>query len=114
MADARYTAKVVARAAERVPGLRRVPVMKLVAFAEVARLARDHYERLEPRERRRVVVLLRKARGRASNLSRREREELSRLVAKLEPRLFAGQAADMLSPLPLPNRVVRGRGKRSQ
>jgi hypothetical protein len=79
-----------------------------VAFAEVARLARDHIERLEPSERRRVVLLLKKARGRASNLSRREREELSGLVAKAEPRLFAGHAADMLSPVPLPKRVIEG------
>jgi hypothetical protein len=105
--------RAVARAAERLPGLRRVPVMKLVAFAEVARLAREHIERLEPHERRRVVLLLKQARGRASNLSRRERDELSRLVAKAEPRVFAGHAADMLSPVPLPKRVIEGPEKRS-
>ena len=103
----------MARATERVPGLRRVPIMKLMVFAEVAMLARGHIERLEPQERRRVVVLLKKARGRASNLSRREREELARLVAKAEPRAFAGHAADMFSPVPLPKRVVKGK-KRDQ
>jgi hypothetical protein len=35
-------------------------------------------------------------------------------VAKAEPRLFAGQVADKLSPVPLPRRLVRGpRSKRS-
>jgi hypothetical protein len=105
---ANQAGRAVARAAERVPGLRRVPVLRLMAFAEMARLARDHIERLEPSERRRVVLLLKKARGRASNLSRSEREELSGLVAKAEPRLFAGHAADMLSPVPLPKRVIEG------
>jgi hypothetical protein len=109
MSGSYQAGRAVARAAERLPGLRRVPVMKLVAFAEVAQLARQHYERLEPRERRRVVVLLKKARGRGSNLSRREREELMALVAKVEPRAFAGHAADMLSPVPLPRRVVEGK-----
>jgi hypothetical protein len=82
--------------------------MKLMAFAEVAKLAREHIERLEPQERRRVVLLLKKARGRGSNLSRRERDELARLVAKAEPRLFAGHAADLISPVPLPKRVIEG------
>jgi hypothetical protein len=113
VSTANQAGKAVARAAERLPGLRRVPIMKLMAFAEVAKLAREHIERLEPHERRRVVLLLKKARGRGSNLSRREREELSRLVAKAEPRQFAGHAADLISPVPLPKRVIEGPEKRS-
>jgi hypothetical protein len=113
MSTANQAGKAVARAAERLPGLRRVPILKLMAFADVARLAREHIERLEPHERRRVVLLLKKARGRASNLSRRERAELSALVAKAEPRRFAGHAADLISPVPLPKRVVEGPEKRS-
>jgi hypothetical protein len=88
--------------------------MKLVAFADVAMLAREHFERLEPHERRRVVVLLGRARGRASNLTRRERAELQGLVAKVEPRRFAGLAADKLSPVPLPKRVIHGSSKDPQ
>jgi hypothetical protein len=87
--------------------------MRLLAVGEVALLARDHIEKLEPRERRRLVVLLGRGRGRASNLTKRERAELAKLIAKAEPRLFAGMAADKLSPVPLPNRVVRGERKGS-
>jgi hypothetical protein len=100
------------KVAKRVPGLRRLPVLKLLAIAEIAMLARDHLERLEPYERRRLVALLRAGRGRPSHLSPAERDELQELVAKAEPRLFAGQVADKLSPVPLPNRIVEGRRPR--
>jgi hypothetical protein len=33
------------------------------------------------------------------------------LLAKMEPRLFVGEAADRLSPIPLPTVLVRGRRK---
>ena len=100
------------RGAGRIPGLRRLPVLKLLAVGEIALLARSHIARLQPAERRRFVELLRKGHGRPSNLSPAEREELSTLLAKAESRLFAGMAADMLSPVPLPRRVVRGPRKR--
>ena len=102
---------VIVRGATRVPGLRRLPVVKLVAVAEIVLLAHDHYVKLEPAERRRLVALVRKGRGRPSALAPEEREELVGLVARLEPRQFAGLVADRLSPVPLPNRVVRGRSR---
>jgi len=89
----------VARAAQRVPGLRRVPLARLVLLAEVAILAKAHYERLTPSERRRLVILVRDARGLPRNLSERERRELSKLVAKVQPKAFATEAAQRLSPL---------------
>jgi hypothetical protein len=64
--------------------------------------------RLDRDERRRLVELVRIGRGRRHNLSESEREELAQLIALMEPRLLAGQAADMLSPLPLPPRLVKG------
>lgn len=88
-----------ARAAQRLPGLRRVPLARLVVLAELGMLAKLHYERLTPSERRRIVVLLRQARGWPQNLSERERKELSKLVAKVEPRAFANQAVERFSPL---------------
>lgn len=103
--------RTMLRAAGRVPGLRRLPVMKLLAIAEIALLARDHVSKLEPAERRRLIELLRLGRGRTSTLSPAEREELAGLVAKAEPRLFAGLAADKLSPVPLPHRFVHGRSR---
>ncbi|MBV9005543.1 MAG: hypothetical protein JO181_12855, partial [Solirubrobacterales bacterium] len=44
-------------AASRVPGLKRVPVLKLLVAAELALLARDHMMRLNRQERRRLVEL---------------------------------------------------------
>jgi hypothetical protein len=38
-----------------------------------------------------------------------ERRELRELVAKLDPRAFAGGAADRLSPVPLPKRLTGAR-----
>jgi len=94
----------VARAAERLPGLRRLPLVRLLVLGEVVMLAREHYERLTPRERRRLVVLVRDARGRPGRLSSSERRELEELVAKAEPKLFARTAAEKLSPVSLKRR----------
>jgi hypothetical protein len=94
--------------AHRIPGLRRLPVLKLLALAEIALLARDHVSRLDAADRRRLVELVRKGHGRSRNLTETERRELSALLAKAEPRRFAGLAADRLSPVPLPRRMVEG------
>jgi len=91
----------------RVPGLRRVPLLKVVVLGQVMLLAREHFERLTPRERRRVVVLVRDCRGRVDQLSSRDRAELQELISKVEPRLFAEAAMRTLSPMPLPGRVTR-------
>ena len=96
----------------RIPGLRRLPVFKLLAIGEVVLLARSHLRKLTPDERRRFVALMREGRGRPSNLSQRERDELGALVAKAEPRLLAGTIAQKLSPVPLPRRLVAGRRRR--
>jgi hypothetical protein len=93
----------------KIPGLKQLPVMKLIAIAEVALIARRHLTQLDAEERRRLAALVRKGRGRRSRLSEEERDELARLVAKAEPRLFAGEVADKLSPVRLPRRLVRGR-----
>jgi hypothetical protein len=100
--------RVIAHGAGRVPGLRRLPILKVLAIGEIALIARSHIGKLDPEERRRLVELLRAGRGRPRNLSQAERDELQALVAKAEPRLFAGLVADKLSPVPLPRRVVRG------
>jgi hypothetical protein len=94
--------------ATHVPGLRLLPVFKLIAIAEVGLLARDHLLRLTPPERRRLLELIRIARGRPSKLREADRDELTELVAKMEPRLLAGEAAERISPVPLPKRIVHG------
>ncbi len=90
-----------------------MPLLKLLAVAEVALLARDHIMRLSPNERRRLVELARIGRGRRHNLSEAEREELAVLIASMEPRLLAGHAVQKMSPVPLPRRLLYGtRGHR--
>lgn len=88
-----------ARAAQRLPGLRRLPLARLVLLAELGMLAKIHYERLTPAERRRIVVLLKQARGWPQNLPERERRELNKLVAKVEPKAFATEAVERFSPM---------------
>ncbi len=94
-----FTNVAVARAAQRLPVLRRLPLARLVVLAEVALLAKTHLDRLTPAERRRMLLLVRDARGRPRNLSERERRELGKLVAKVEPKAFASEAARKFSPL---------------
>ena len=96
------------RVSEHVPGLRGVPLVKLLAAAEVAMLARDHVLRLSPAERRRLVTLVRIGRGRRSRLNGADRRELEELLGKLEPRVLMGEAVDRLSPVPLPRRLLYG------
>ena len=80
--------------------LRRLPAARLLAAAELLVLAREHLNKLEPHERRRVVELVRRTRGRPSTLSARERRELSGLLQKVEPRLFVQGAVQKLTGVP--------------
>lgn len=107
-----FVTKTIGRSVNKVPGLRRVPVVKLLAAAEIAMLARDHVMLLSREERRRLIELVRIARGRRHNLSEEERQELEALVARLEPRVLFGEAAERLSPLPLPRRLTHGPRRR--
>ena len=104
--------RAITHGVSRIPGLRRLPIFKLLSIAEIALLARTHVSKLTPEERRRGIELIRTGRGRTRNLTQAERDELAAIVAKAEPRLFAGLVADKLSPVPLPRRVVHGARKR--
>lgn len=84
-------------------------VAKLLAAAKVAMLARRHWHRLEPTERQRLVMLVRTAGVRRGRLNSNEWTELAHLVAKADPRGFAGLVAERFSPVPLPRRVVKGK-----
>ncbi len=76
---------------------------RLLAAAELLVLLRQHYTKLDAGERRRFLTLIRRGRGRPSNLTRRERMELAALVAKAEPRLFAQLAMERLVGVKLPS-----------
>jgi hypothetical protein len=104
--------KPVARVIAHAPGLRRLPVLRLLAVAEIAMLTRDHVQRLTPAERHRAVELIRRGRGRPRNLGPTEREELTTLVAKMDARGLAGEAADAISPVGLPDRIKYGPRRR--
>jgi hypothetical protein len=93
------------RVVARIPGLKRLPVLRLLAIAELALIARKHLQHLDAAERRRLAELVRHGRG----MTEAEREELRGLVSKLDARAFAGSAADRLSPVRLPRRLTRSR-----
>ena len=64
--------------------------LRVLAVAQVALLARRHLQLLESDELGRLAALVKKSKGRPRrNLSANEREEMLRLVSKLEPGAFA-------------------------
>lgn len=74
--------------------LRKMPFFRVLAIAQLALLARRHAQNLKPNERKRLRELV----LRGHRLNRSEREELRRLVGKLEPRSFAWATANAFSP----------------
>ena len=83
---------------------RRLPAARLLVVGELLILAREHLQKLEPHERRRIVELVRRGNGRARNLSERDRRELSRLIEKAEPREFFGNAVKRVTGFGIPGR----------
>ena len=63
---------------------RRLSLTWLILAGQAALATRRHLQKLEPGERRRLAEILRKSKGRPSNLGKRERDDLRRLVGKLE------------------------------
>lgn len=98
----------IARASGHVPGVRRLPVLQLLAVGELALIARDHLRRLSPGERRRLATLVRVGRGRPSRLTAAEQAEMRSLLDKLDARRLAGETVHRISPVPLPGRVLYG------
>ena len=87
--------------------IRRLPYFKVLAVVQVALLARRHLGLLSRDERHRMLDLTR----RGHTLSPSERRELRELAMKLEPGAFAMLAADRVSPIPIPGRRARKRGR---
>ena len=82
--------------------LRRLPLFKLLALAQLALLARRQFQQLDDADRRRLGELVR----RGPRMERGERDELRALLVKLEPRTFAAAAANAFSPVRLPRRFT--------
>lgn len=83
---------------------------RMLIVAELIILLRDHMNRLEPDERRRLVALVRQGRGMPKRLSTRERRELVDLLAKTEPKAFVNRAARKVAGVGSPK--GKGKGKR--
>jgi hypothetical protein len=66
----------------RVPGRKLAPWLLAL---EAAMVAREHWGRLEPRDRRELGRIVKKFHGRPSDLTPRERGELLRIVRLLDP-----------------------------
>ena len=82
------------------PGRRAVPWMLVL---QAAIIAREHWERLNQRDRSELARIVRKSKGRPGNLTPRERSELARIVRLLDP-VTAGRKL-----LPFRGGVRRGR-----
>jgi hypothetical protein len=83
--------------------LRRMPVFRLLAIGKIVLLARRHFRGLDTNDRRRLRELLRRGRG----MSAAERDELRRLLAKLEPREFVLATVNAFSPVRIPRWLRR-------
>jgi hypothetical protein len=98
--------QLAGKAAQRVPGLKMLPVVRLIMAAEVLVIGKHHFDRITPAERGQVIRLVSKAKGRPKNLSEQEQIELTAIVQKLEPRLFLAEATDRISPVGVPSPVL--------
>jgi hypothetical protein len=81
----------------------RVRTVPWAVVIQLAMTARKHWQRLDPKDRARLAELLKQSQGRPNRLSAKERAEVRRLVAKLEPGQFAR------SIVPLGRKAVKAR-----
>lgn len=95
---------LITRTVTSARALRKLPIARLLAVADVMVLAREHFNKLEPSERHRLVELVKLGRFHRGQLTRRERRELSDLLAKTEPKVFLNRAAEKVTGVPLHKR----------
>jgi hypothetical protein len=74
----------------------RLKALPWAGMLQAALAVGERWRSLSEKDRARIARLLRDSRGRAGNLSRRDREELRRLVGKLD---LKGAGAEALSVL---------------
>ena len=82
--------------------LRAIPFFRLLAVGQTVLRARRHWRGLEPTDRRRLRELV----MRGHNMTPAERDELRRILGKLEPRAFALATANAFSPVRMPRWLV--------
>jgi hypothetical protein len=89
----------------------------VIAALEVAWMANRHWRRLEPEERRRLIELAKKSKGRPSKLTEKERREADELLQKLNYAELGGSVASTVLPFRPLGRLVEfalGRAGRSR
>ena len=84
----------------------RVRTMPWIMVLDLAVTLRKHWKRLAPDERAQLAKLIKRSQGRPNRLTSKERTEVRRLVAKLEP------AAIARSVVPIGRRAAKTRGGR--
>ncbi len=57
----------------------------LLTLAEVAVLVKEHLDRLTPKERQRLVEIVKSSKGKPSNVSERQRTEIKAMIEKIGP-----------------------------
>jgi hypothetical protein len=83
---------------------RAVPLMWAFAVAEALSATRRHFAGIDPHVRRRAVELARKSKGRPSNLTQHEKNELRRLVGQMDLWELSKELAAVASPVGIPGR----------
>lgn len=73
--------------------------LRILVLANVALAIKRHLDLLEAEEKRELGDLVRRSKGRPSNLTKAQRERLRGLVDKLEPSDLAREAAESVVPL---------------
>ena len=94
--------------ARRRASRRAVPLLWAFAVAEALTATRRHFAGVDPRVRRRAAELVRKSKGRPSNLTGPEKSELRRLVGEMDLWQLSKELAAVASPVGMPGRR-RGR-----
>jgi hypothetical protein len=95
--------------ARRRASRRAVPLLWAFAVAEALATTHRHFAGVDPKVRRRVVALARKSKGRPSNLTAHEKQELRRLVGQMDLWQLSKDLAAVASPVGMPGRARRPR-----
>lgn len=80
-------------------GGRGVMWLRILVLANVALAIKRHLDLLEAEEKRELAELVKRSKGRPTNLTESERKRLRRLVDKLEPSDLARETAESILPL---------------
>lgn len=76
------------------------PLGVAITAGQAAMAAREHWNLLTPAERSRFQALTKESRGRRSNLSAQERQEMAELVRKLQLGTLGKRVAMSAAPIP--------------